>query len=140
MKRQAMVLSVVVTICASAPLAAQEARAPTPQSIQEWAGKILEDYPAAAVRAGEEGTVHMRIVIGAHGRVVSCSVTGSSGSKALDKAACQGMARYARYNPALNERGELVSATLDQAIRYVLPEGAGSLVPMLPAEPVDLGN
>ena len=64
----------------------------------------------------------MSITVGPDGRVAACSVTGSSGSSTLDDAACRGMQRYARYNPALNAAGDEISATLSQSIRYVLPE------------------
>ena len=64
----------------------------------------------------------MRITVDANGRVSACSVTGSSGSSALDSAACSGMQRYARYNPALNDAGNPISATTSQSIRYVLPD------------------
>ena len=64
----------------------------------------------------------MRITVGTDGRVSACSVTGSSGSSALDDAACRGMQRYARYEPALNAAGNPISTTLSEAIRYELPE------------------
>ena len=64
----------------------------------------------------------MRITVGANGRVEGCAVTGSSGSAALDEAACRGMQRYARYNPALDAAGNAISSTTSQSIRYVLPE------------------
>ena len=99
-----------------------QARAASPQNLNSWAGRIQSDYPSRALRAEEEGTVSMRISIGANGRVASCSVVGSSGSSALDDAACRGMERYARYNPALNAAGNPITSTTTQSIRYVLPE------------------
>jgi len=63
----------------------------------------------------------MRITVDTRGRVSACSVTGSSGSSTLDDAACRGMRRYARYNPALNAAGDPIQATTTQSIRYVLP-------------------
>ena len=99
-----------------------KARNATPQNQANWAGRIQGDYPSSALRRNEEGTVSMRITIGTNGRVEACSVTGSSGSSALDSAACRGMERYARYNPALNDAGAEISSTTTQSIRYVLPE------------------
>ena len=64
----------------------------------------------------------MSIGIGANGRVTSCTVVGSSGSSTLDQAACRGMQRYARYNPALNAAGTEIASTTTQSIRYVLPD------------------
>ena len=99
-----------------------QARGATPRDQGSWAGRIQSDYPSRALRQEEEGTVTMRITVSPEGRVSGCSVTGSSGSSTLDDAACRGMQRYARYNPALNAAGSPISATLSQSIRYVLPE------------------
>ena len=107
---------------APAPPAPSKARGASPDGLNRWAARIQGDYPSSALRREEQGTVSMRITIGANGRVEACSVTGSSGSSALDDAACRGMQRYARYNPALNAAGDAISATTTQSIRYVLPE------------------
>ncbi|MBX7536465.1 energy transducer TonB [Qipengyuania flava] len=107
---------------APAPPAPSKARGASPDGLNRWAARIQGDYPSSALRREESGTVSMRITIGANGRVEACSVTGSSGSSALDDAACRGMQRYARYNPALNAAGDPISSTTTQSIRYVLPD------------------
>ena len=99
-----------------------QARGASPENQGRWAGQIQADYPSAAYRREEQGTVTMRITVGPNGRVQSCSVTGGSGSSSLDDAACRGMQRYARYRPALNAAGDPISDTLSQSIRYVLPD------------------
>ena len=99
-----------------------QARSASRDNPGRWVGRIQSDYPSSALRREEEGTVTMRITIGANGRVEACSVTGSSGSSALDDAACRGMQRYARYNPALNAAGNPISDTTTEAIRYQIPE------------------
>ena len=99
-----------------------KARGATPRDEARWARSIQEDYPAAALRRDESGTVTMRLTIGANGRVEACAVTGSSGSDALDRGACRGMQRYARFNPAWNDAGTPISAQTTRSIRYVLPE------------------
>ena len=104
------------------PAPPSQARGVSPDNQGRWAARIQSDYPSSAARREEEGVVTMRITVGANGRVEACSVTGSSGSSALDQAACRGMQRYARYNPALNDAGNPISSTTSQAIRYVLPE------------------
>tara|TARA_R110002072_G_scaffold22383_32_gene78435 strand:+ start:1403 stop:2098 length:696 start_codon:yes stop_codon:yes gene_type:complete len=104
------------------PAPPSQARGASPRDQGNWAGRIQNDYPSRALRQEEQGTVTMRITIGANGRVEACSVSGSSGSSALDEAACRGMQRYARYNPALNAAGDPISSTTTQSIRYVLPD------------------
>ena len=105
-----------------APPPPSRARGASPDNLNRWAARIQGDYPSSALRREEQGTVTMRITIGANGRVEACAVTGSSGSSALDDAACRGMQRYARYNPALNAAGDPIPDTTSQSIRYVLPE------------------
>ena len=104
------------------PAPPSQARGASPDNLNRWAARIQGDYPSSALRREEQGTVTMRITVGANGRVEACAVTGSSGSSALDDAACRGMQRYARYNPALNAAGNPISSTTSQAIRYVLPD------------------
>ncbi len=110
-----------VAVSAACPVPSK-ARGVSPDNLNRWAARIQGDYPSSALRREEQGTVTMRITVGANGRVEACSVTGSSGSSALDQAACRGMQRYARYNPALNAAGDPISETTSQSIRYVLPD------------------
>lgn len=49
------------------------------------------EYPASSLRIGEEGTVNLAMLIGVDGRVLESKVEKSSGSRALDKAAIQGL-------------------------------------------------
>ena len=75
-------------------------------NFSRWAARIQEAYPARAIRQELEGNVGVSVVVGADGRVTSCSVTASSGESILDEAACDGMQRYARYTPAKNDAGQ----------------------------------
>lgn len=49
------------------------------------------DYPASSIRNGEEGIVNLAMLIGPDGKVLESRVEKSSGSRALDKAAIQGL-------------------------------------------------
>ena len=125
---------------ASAASWAQEtdgARDATPRDIQVWAARIQQEYPSAALRNEEEGTVTMSIGIGADGRVNSCQIAQSSGSEALDNSACSGMLRHAQYDPARNENGEPIATTNTQSIRYILPEASNIRMPFDRAQPID---
>ncbi|WP_306286170.1 energy transducer TonB, partial [Sphingomonas sp. Ant20] len=81
-----------------------------------------DDYPPSAIRAGEQGAVAMRWDINAQGRVENCTVTSSSGSPALDRAACAAMTRRGRYSPALDQAGNPMRSSATQRIRWTLPE------------------
>jgi protein TonB len=81
------------------------------------------DYPAAAIRSEEQGTTRFRLAVGPDGRVRDCTVTGSSGSSALDSATCRIMRARARFTPARDGNGNPAPDTVANAIRWVLPDG-----------------
>jgi protein TonB len=80
-----------------------------------------EDYPAGAARNEEQGTTRFRLAVGPDGRVTDCSVTGSSGSSALDSTTCKLMRQRARFKPAMDSSGRPTGDTVSSAIRWVLP-------------------
>lgn len=80
------------------------------------------DYPNAAIRNEEQGVTRFRLGVGPDGRVSECSVTGSSGSTALDSATCRLMKQRARFVPARDSDGRATSDTVSNAIRWVLPD------------------
>jgi protein TonB len=65
----------------------------------------IDDYPAAALRAGEEGAVTYRLDVGEAGQVLSCNVMLSSGSPMLDATTCRLLTMRARFTPARDSRG-----------------------------------
>ena len=104
----------------AAPPPPSRARGATADGQGRWAARIQENYPARAIRDEVEGRVGVRVTIGANGRVTACSVTGGSGSADLDSAACDGMQRYARYNPALDAAGNPTTGSASTTIVYQL--------------------
>ena len=96
------------------------ARGATADGQGRWAARIQENYPSRAIRDEVEGRVGVRVTIGANGRVSACTVTSSSGSRDLDSAACEGMERYARYNPALDAAGNPTTGSASTTIVYQL--------------------
>ena len=100
------------------PPAASQARGARPKGQGSWAARIQDNYPSAALRKEIEGTVGVRVTVGPDGRVSSCSVSGSSGSGDLDSAACDGMTRYARFEPALDAGGSPTSGSFSTRIVY----------------------
>ena len=97
-----------------------QARGATPKGQGRWARRIQENYPSRALREETEGTVGVRVTVNADGRVSGCQVSGSSGSSILDAAACKGMERYARFNPALDAAGNPTSGSFATRIVYRL--------------------
>lgn len=89
-----------------------------------------DDYPAAAIRAGAEGTTRVSLSIGPDGRVHSCTVTGSSGHTSLDSTTCSLAQRRYRFQPAIRN-GQPVASTYSQSVRWSLPP------PPVVEEPLD---
>ena len=77
-----------------------------------------DDYPASALRAHEQGTVHFVMDVGKDGRVTKCTVTISSGSTALDSATCRIVTTRARFRPARDVRGKAVKDRLSSRITW----------------------
>lgn len=57
------------------------------------------EYPSVSRRMEEEGTVHLRFLVGADGKVIQSEVEKSSGYKRLDEAARAGLSRC-QFKPA----------------------------------------
>ncbi|WP_425509904.1 MULTISPECIES: energy transducer TonB [Xanthomonas] len=66
-------------------------------------------YPAAALRAGQQGTVMLRVLVGTDGRPTEVSVQTSSGHRVLDLAARSQVLRSWRFQPAM-QNGQAVQA------------------------------
>ena len=79
------------------------------------------DYPVAAMRAGEEGAVAFVLAVGTTGRVENRTVAQSSGSAALDLATCSIVSRRARFFPARDEAGCAIPGSAQGQIMWALP-------------------
>ena len=80
-----------------------------------------DDYPPSSIRAEEEGTTAIKWTINTQGRVENCVVTESSGSNALDQAACRALTRRARYSPATDAAGNPIATTQSRRVVWRLP-------------------
>lgn len=80
------------------------------------------DYPANALRKGEQGVTRFTVTIGPDGRVRDCTVTRSSGSPELDAATCAKVSQRARFDPASDEGGGAVAGRYSNAISWRIPE------------------
>jgi protein TonB len=99
---------------ASQAIAARPRGAPS-----EWV--TTDDYPANALRAGEQGRTGFRLDIGADGRVTGCTITQSSGSADLDQTACRILTRRARFTPARDAAGNPIASNYASNVLWKLP-------------------
>lgn len=81
------------------------------------------DYPSDAIRREEQGATRFKLAVGPDGRVTNCTVTGSSGSAALDVATCRLMKGRARFAPARDSSGNAVADAVSSTIVWRLPNG-----------------
>jgi protein TonB len=79
------------------------------------------NYPAAARRMGEHGTVELQLYVLANGRVGDARVVRSSGSSRLDEAAVQEALRAWRLLP-IRENGVAVAGWSNIAITFRLTD------------------
>ncbi|MDP3740141.1 MAG: energy transducer TonB [Hyphomonadaceae bacterium] len=81
------------------PVVAAPAPAPTGnRSSPKLRSTDKPPYPAASIRASEQGTTKLELCVSAQGRVQSVSVAGTSGHARLDEAAAKWV-RTARFAP-----------------------------------------
>ncbi|MFL9840697.1 energy transducer TonB [Sphingomonas sp. ST-64] len=81
-----------------------------------------DDYPPAARRAGDEGSVGVTFTINTQGRIEGCRVTSGSGSSALDNATCSLVTRRGRYSPAKDAAGNPIASTKSLRFRWQLED------------------
>ena len=80
-----------------------------------------EDYPAAALRAGEAGSVAIGFTVTARGGLEDVHVLSSSGSGVLDRAACRLIAERFRFEPARDSAGAPIAQKLRRTVTWRLP-------------------
>jgi TonB family protein len=83
------------------------------------------DYPAAALRQGEQGSAGFRLTIEADGRVSDCRITSSSGSVSLDLVTCRILRTRARFTPARDSSGQPTVGSYNGRVVWRTPEATG---------------
>lgn len=94
---------------------------PTPRTNPgNWV--TTNDYPTPDIRAGNEGTARFMLTIGTNGKVTDCRITSTTGHSGLDRATCKNVSSRARFKPAKNDRGHVVTGSYAGSIRWVIPD------------------
>lgn len=76
-------------------------------------------YPERLRREGAEGSVYLRLIVGADGSVEEASVSESSGYDEMDAAAISAAYEY-RFEPAENAYGDPVRCAISTAVHFRL--------------------
>ena len=74
------------------------------------------EYPAAALRSGEEGTVIVRVDVDANGNPTNVDVAQSSRSRDLDRAALSAVRKWT-FQPAMQD-GKAVASTVQVPVDF----------------------
>lgn len=82
--------------------------------------RIEPEYPIAAARARDEGTVLVTAQVGADGKPIDVSVTRSSRSRELDRAAIEAVRQWT-FEPAVRN-GEAVASTVQVPVEFTLDQ------------------
>ena len=95
-------------------------RVPPPAAPTERAAQPIDPqqpaYPPAALRAGEEGTVVLRVEVGADGKPTDVQVADRSGSRELDRAAERAVRDWT-FQPA-TRNGKAVASTVQVPVDF----------------------
>ena len=89
-----------------------------------------DDYPAEALKKGEQGTVIVLLTVNERGAVAGCVVETSSGSATLDAQTCRVLSERAKLEPARDPTGRPMVGAFRQRITWRIEESD----PTLPAE------
>lgn len=95
-------------------------RPATPLNAERWLSRIYANYPSTPLRRDLSGSVRLRVLVIPNGRAVMCEVLESTAPSITQTAACLGMERYSRFDPALGSDGEPTNGLYETTITYRL--------------------
>jgi len=96
------------------------ARAPRPRDPSGWLRNV--DFGRAVTPSWSGGVLAFTLTVNRRGRVEECIVNSSSGSREFDALACRNLRRRARFDPALDNRGNPTEGRYNSSIRFALTE------------------
>jgi TonB family protein len=80
-----------------------------------------DDYPIAAIRNFEQGSVGVRYRVTKEGKARDCKVLESSGSARLDARTCAIISRRGKFLPSRSKTGEPIESIMYSQVDWVLP-------------------
>jgi TonB family protein len=81
-----------------------------PVEQRDWQRQILGEYPTDMLRQGKSGRVPVRVIVDTAGKPTNCIAVEHSADPAFENAACAGILRHARFEPALDAQGRPVTS------------------------------
>ncbi|MDE1466427.1 energy transducer TonB [Aurantiacibacter sp. D1-12] len=88
--------------------------------MDRWTRPITATYPIRSVQRGQQGYIRIRLMVSDEGRATDCVVQSAFNDRALDEAACEGLLRHSRFEPALDAMGSPVASYWTTVVIYTL--------------------
>lgn len=115
----------LILLAAMAAPAIQPLQMVKPVFREQWITSA--DYPAAARRFGQQGTVGFRLKVNEQGWPVDCTITQPSQSQVLNEETCRLLRLRARFEPARDAGGKPVPSTYDSRMAWRMPAASMTL-------------
>lgn len=106
---------------------------------------VTFDWPAGDLQKGrypgniaknEEDEVGLRVTIGIDGKLSACEISRPAKIQAFNGHICPHLMRYARFIPALSDKGERISRSYNAVASYELAPKFYTVAPSGPSKPV----
>lgn len=90
------------------------------RNAQQFGERLVANYSSTPVRHDVRGSVTIIVRVTTQGHAEDCRVIKSSGNGNIDRWACRGTERYARFEPVLDESGNAVEGHWSETIAFTL--------------------
>jgi TonB family protein len=115
-----------------APLAAAKP-AQAPERLRQLSEIVFQNYPARALRAGEQGPVYFVVKLDEKAHPTSCQVTHGSGFPLLDAETCDLIVQHATFKSVLGPNGRPTRSVHEGVVNWRIPG-----TPQPPINPIAL--
>lgn len=80
-----------------------------------------DDYPSGALQRTRQGEVVFQLTVDELGKVDDCKILSSSGHSELDERVCTVMQSRAKFQPALDNKGQAVAGPWFSTVEFSIP-------------------
>ncbi len=78
------------------------------------------DYPSSMIRSSNQGIVHVRLDVAENGSATGCHIQSATDPEGFSDVVCRLLIRRARFEPALDARGNPISSYYVTSVRFHL--------------------
>lgn len=68
--------------------------------------KMMQMYPSTPIPLNVTGKIKLSVIVTPDGHAIDCQIKKTSGNSLIDRWACRGTVRYARFRPATDADGQ----------------------------------